>query len=337
MPYRGRHDDAVAGMSDASRVEPYDLLRPGRRVTGMSAVLLPFSDARTPDLDGLRAHLLRTLEAGLVPAVNMDTGYGPTLDDEQRVAVLDLARSVCAGAEFVAGAHVDDEPGDPLDGDRYRQQAELIAGHGGTPILFPSHGLGALDEDGRLAAMRSVGESCDRFLGFELSRAFHPAGFVLSIDGYRELLAIDACVGAKHSSLERQPEWDRLRLRDQVRPEFMVLTGNDLAIDMVCYGSDYLLGISTFAPDLFAERDRRWAAGDASFHQLNDDLQYLGRFTFRTPVPAYKHSAAQFLVLRGWMDDDTTPEGAPRRPDADAAVLREIGERLGVVGVGGAA
>jgi hypothetical protein len=100
---------------------------------------------------------------------------------------------------------------------------------------------------------------------------------------------------------------------------------------MVCYGSDYLLGISTFAPDRFAERDRRWAAGDPSFHQLNDDLQFLGRFTFRTPVPAYKHSAAQFLAQRGWLDGDTTPDGAPRRPDADVAVLREIGGRLGVL------
>ncbi len=311
--------------------EPYDLLRPRRTITGMSAVLLPFTDPDTPDLTSFEAHLVRTLAAGLVPAVNMDTGYGPTLDDGWRARVLELSRSVCDGREFVAGAHVDDAPGDPLDLDRYHRQVELISGAGGTPILFPSHGLGALDEEGRLAALRAVGERCDRFLGFELSRAFHPAGFVLSPDGYRELLGIAACAGAKHSSLERAPEWDRLRLRDELRPDFMVLTGNDLAIDMVCYGSDYLLGISTFAPDLFAERDRRWAAGDSSFHQLNDDLQYLGRFTFRTPVPAYKHSAAQFLVLRGWLDGDVTPTGAPRRPDADVEVLRELGGRLGVL------
>ena len=112
--------------------------------------------------------------------------------------------------------------------------------------------------------------------------------------------------------------------------DFMVLTGNDLAVDMVCYGSDYLLGITTFAPDLFAERDRRWAAGDASFHELNDDLQYLGRFAFRSPVPAYKHSAAQFLRLRGWIDRDATPAGAPERPPTDVAILAEIAQRLGV-------
>jgi len=111
----------------------------------------------------------------------------------------------------------------------------------------------------------------------------------------------------------------------------MVLTGNDLGIDMVMYGSDYLLGLSTFAPDLFAERDRMWAAGDPGFYELNDLLQYLGHFTFRPPVPGYRHNAAMFLELRGWASSDCVPVGAPRRPDSDRAVLRDIGERLGVL------
>ena len=78
-----------------------------------------------------------------------------------------------------------------------------------------------------------------------------------------------------------------------------MFTGNDLAIDMVMYGSDYLLGLSTFAPDLFARRRCARAAGSPAFYELNDALQYLGFFAFRSPVPAYKHSAAMFLKLRG--------------------------------------
>jgi hypothetical protein len=100
---------------------------------------------------------------------------------------------------------------------------------------------------------------------------------------------------------------------------------------MVMYGSDYLLGLSTFAPDLFARRDALWAAGDPGFYELNDLLQYLGFFAFRAPVPAYKHSAAQFLHLRGWLKSDQTHPAAERRPASDVAVLRELGERLGVV------
>jgi hypothetical protein len=109
----------------------------------------------------------------------------------------------------------------------------------------------------------------------------------------------------------------------------MVLTGNDLAIDMVMYGSDYLLGLSSFAPDLFAKRDAMWAAGDADFFQLNDVLQYLGFFAFRVPVPAYKHSAAMLLHQRGWLKTTLTHPQSPERPESDMPILAEILAKLG--------
>src|SRR5690606_8221633 len=101
------------------------------------------------------------------------------------------------------------------------------------------------------------------------------------------------------------------------RPDFKVFTGNDLAIDMVIYGSDYLLGLSTFAPDLFARRDALWAASDPAFFELNDILQYLGFLAFRPAVPAYKHSAAQFLKLRGWTATHAPHPAGGRRPARD--------------------
>ena len=105
-------------------------------------------------------------------------------------------------------------------------------------------------------------------------------------------------------------------------------TGNDLAIDMVIYGSDYLLGLSAFAPEAFGLRDRLWAAGDPRFYALNDVLQYLGAFAFRDPVPAYKHSAAQFLHLRGQIPTTATHPASPTRPDSDLPILAGIVERL---------
>ena len=50
---------------------------------------------------------------------------------------------------------------------------------------------------------------------------------------------------AKHSSLDWRQELRRLELREKCRPEFQIFTGNDLAIDMIEYGSDYLLGLAT--------------------------------------------------------------------------------------------
>jgi len=101
-------------------------------------------------------------------------------------------------------------------------------------------------------------------------------------------------------------------------------TGYADLIDMVIYGSDYLLGLSSFAPDLFGYRDRLWEEGNADFYQLNDILQYLGFFAFRHPVPAYKHSAAQFLKLQGWLDCDHTHPNSQTRPDSDIEILKLI-------------
>ena len=298
-----------------------------RRVTGMAAILLPYRGDGAIDWPSFEAHVARTAAAGLVAAVNMDTGYVQLLGEDDRRRALDIAADVCPG-EFVAGAYVGDEPGASFDLDGYRRAATEICARGGTPVVFPSHGLNALDDEGWVDAVGLIGKEVDRFIGFELGPMFVPYGRIVGIDAYRALLGIPSCVGAKHSSLSRQDEWERLALRDDVRPEFLVLTGNDRAIDMIMWGSDYLLGLATFAPEEFARRDAYWASGDPRFFELNDVLQYLGAFAFRDPVPAYRHDAAMVFELRGWASSDATPPGAPRRPPSDRAVLAAIVEQL---------
>lgn len=302
-------------------------LRPNRAITGMSAILLPHTAERAVDWAAFEAHVVRTAAAGLAPAVNMDTGFVQLLDEATKDRVLDVAGAQ-AGARWVAGAYVRDEPGARFDLAGYLRAATAIAERGGTPVVFPSHGLNELTDDGWVEALQQIGAELDQFIGFELGAMFVPYGRIPGLDAYRAMVEIPSCIGAKHSSLSRQLEWDRLAVRDEVRPDFLVLTGNDLAIDMVMYGSDYLLGLSTFAPEAFARRDQLWAAGDPAFYELNDLLQHLGFLTFRPPVPGYRHDAAMAFVLRGWAQSDEVPEGAPRRPEADRAILADIIERL---------
>jgi len=52
---------------------------------------------------------------------------------------------------------------------------------------------------------------------------------------------------------------------------------------MIEYGSDYLLGLATFAPEKFAERDYLWEAGDLAYYALSDALQHLGNIAFSRP------------------------------------------------------
>ena len=315
-------------MNVMTEVDPQKLIQTCRKITGVSAILLPYGPDDTVDWKGFDDHFQRTLDAGLIPAVNMDTGYANLIDEATRSEVLRRSNAIANGQPYVAGVFVGDEPGASFDRDAYVRGIEQITAQRGTPIFFQSYGLIDLADDDLVRAYEDLAEHCESFLFFELGKMFAPFGKIYSLDVYEQLMQIPNVVGAKHSSLARIPEWQRLELRNRVRPEFKVFTGNDLAIDMVMYGSDYLLGLSTFAPDAFALRDKMWQAGDPRFYQLNDLLQYLGAFTFRDPAPAYKHSAAVFLKLRGMIASDRTHPDAPRRPESDLAVLATIEREL---------
>ena len=297
-----------------------------RPIEGISAVLMPFTTDGQADFAGFAQHLERTVIAGLQPAVNMDTGYVNMLSPAERQQVLMLTQQILGERAFVVGAFIEGLDANPLT--LYQKAVAEIQQHGGTPILFQCSALKCMSPSDLVDLYRQVATNCDRLLAFELGEMFAPFGQIYPIEVFRELMGIPQLVGIKHSSLDRGLEWQRLALRDQLRPDFKIYTGNDLAIDMVMYGSDYLLGLSTFTPEAFALRDSLWERGDPVFYHLNDLLQYLGFFAFRAPVPAYKHSAAQFLKLCGWINYDTPHPEAPQRPVSDLVVLQDIAERL---------
>lgn len=298
-----------------------------RKITGMSAILLPFDQDYAIDWNGFDSHVIRTVEAGLIPAVNMDTGYVNLLDNQTKIDVISRTKRLLCGKAFVAGVYIGDSPNDKWNLEEYVRQLDIVQSNGGIPVIFQSFGLVNQADDKIVECYQALAKYSDKLIAFELGDMFAPFGKIYDLETYTEIMKIPQCIGAKHSSLNRELEWQRLELRNKIRPDFKVFTGNDLAIDMVIYGSDYLLGLSSFAPDLFAYRDRLWEQGEPSFYQLNDLLQYLGFFAFRPPVPAYKHSAAQFLKLQGWINCDHTHPNSPKRPDSDIEILRDIANR----------
>lgn len=302
-------------------------IRPGRKIVAISAVLLPFSRGGDPDLDGFQVHVARTHRAGLKVAVNMDTGFGPQLDPGTRERVLAATREALGpGVAFVAGAMPFGDPGDPLQA--YRNSVRAIVEAGGVPIVFPSEFLAGKDGAGLAELLREITAGAPQALAFELGAQFAPFGRIFDEETFRRVLDIPNIVGVKHSSLSRAREFARLRVRDAARPDFRIYTGNDLAIDMVMYGSDYLLGLSTFDPDAFARRDRWWEEGDERFFDLNDALQALGAVAFRDPVPAYKASAAAYLKLTGGLPDPRPHPACPPRPSGEADLLRPFAGRI---------
>jgi dihydrodipicolinate synthase/N-acetylneuraminate lyase len=298
-----------------------------RKPQGIAAALLPYEAHGRISVEPFQRHLIATHRAGLMNAVNMDTGYVNLLSEMEKGDVLRWTRDALGrDVPFVAGAYIENHDGDVVA--LYRQQLDTIAAVGAMPILVQTARLHGKSAKEKINVYQAVCRGCPQVLGFELSPRFAPNGEIFDEATIRGLMEIPELKGIKHSSLDRSLELNRLGLRDKYRPDFRIFTGNDLGINMIEYGSDYLLGLATFAPEKFAERDRLWETNDSRYYQLSDALQHLGNVAFREPIPAYKHSAAVFLHLTGRIPTDLPHPRNPRRPQWEAEILRDCIRRL---------
>ena len=311
-----------------SAASPFDRPRARRKVHGIAAALLPFESNGRIAVDAFQKHLSATHHAGLENAVNMDTGYVNFLSDAEKMCVLQWTREALGkDVPFVAGAYIEEQT------DRivalYRKQMDAIVAFGGTPILFQTSQLQGKSAKEKGEIYRETCRGYPAVLAFELGAMFAANGEIFDCETILRLMEIPEILGIKHSSLDRLVELERLALRDIHRQGFRIYSGNDLAINMIEYGSDYLLGLATFAPEKFAERDLLWESGDPRYFALSDSLQHLGNVAFREPVPAYKHSAAVFLHLTGRIPSNRTHPNNPQRPIWEVELLRDCVRRLG--------
>jgi 4-hydroxy-tetrahydrodipicolinate synthase len=305
--------------------------QPRRKVQGIAAALLPYSPDGKIAVDAFAQQLISTHQAGLMNAVNMDTGYVNYLSDDEKQDVLEWARRALGqGIPFIAGAYIENQSGSDVVA-LYRQQMEAIVRFDGIPILFQTARVRGETPKTIARIYRDTVRGFPHVLAFELGPMFAENGEIYDLETVQRLMDIPEIEGIKHSSLSRVAELERLTLRDTHRPDFRIYTGNDLGINMIEYGSDYLLGLAAFAPEKFAERDRLWQAGDPEYYALSDALQHLGNVAFRAPVPAYKHSAAVFLNLIGRIPSDRTHPKNLRRQPWESEILMDCVRRLSLL------
>src|SRR5271167_4503842 len=85
-----------------------------REVQGIAAALLPYETNGQVGVVAFQRHLASTHRAGLMNAVNMDTGYVNYLSDAEKLKVLDWTREALGeGVPFVAGAYIEGCDGTP--------------------------------------------------------------------------------------------------------------------------------------------------------------------------------------------------------------------------------
>src|SRR6202030_3223697 len=119
-----------------------------RKVQGIAAALLPYESDGRVAVEAFQRHLVATQRAGLMNAVNMDTGYVNYLIDAEKQEVLRWTREALGdGVAFVAGAYIEGQAGDVVA--LYRREMERIAALDGIPIVFQTarlHGKSAAEK-----------------------------------------------------------------------------------------------------------------------------------------------------------------------------------------------
>jgi hypothetical protein len=310
---------------------PFDLLCPGRRPAGLAPVLLPFGPDGEPDWDGF-AHLLgRVVDAGLIPYLNAGPGFGDRISPSIRAEVVATAGASLGGRTFVAAVRAEDGPDGSFDPSRLAGLVDGIARHDGVVSLLPSPTLEAMAIDEAVGLAAWMGDWCDRLVVADLPAHRWPGGRTWGLDAVTALMDQRTCIGVIDGSWDRQSEWERLRRRDEVRPDFHVFSANVLGVDQIMYGADHALDLSAAVPDAVADRDAVWEQEDPGVVERNDALQALATVVFRPPVEASRHALARVLHLRGWLTQDRVPDGLPRRPETDDELLMPALERLGLV------
>src|ERR1051325_10750636 len=215
----------------------------GRKVEGIAAALLPFEADGRVAVEAFQNHLRATHKAGLTNAVNMDTGYVNYLSENEKMEVLRwTVEALGKGVPFVAGVYIEGQEGEVVS--LYRKQMDAIVAQGGVPILFQTSRLHGKSSAEKAAVYSAACKGYSHVLAFELGKMFAPNGEIFDEETGRRLMEIPEIKGMKHSSLDRLVELKRLTLRDAHRPDFRIYTGNDLGINMIEYGSDYLLGLA---------------------------------------------------------------------------------------------
>src|SRR5579862_676385 len=149
--------------------------QPRRKVQGIAAALLPFEANGRVAVEAFQNHLRATHRAGLMNAVNMDTGYINFLSEAEKVDVLQWAREALGdGVPFVAGAYIEGQDGDVVA--LYRKQMDAIVANGGIPILFQTSRLHGKTSTEKVAVYAAASRGYSQVLAFELGKMFAPNG-----------------------------------------------------------------------------------------------------------------------------------------------------------------
>ena len=294
------------------------------------AVALPMRRDEEPDLSAFRGYLEWVVDQGPIAiAVNADTGEGPTLTPDERMAVLDAAiEAVGDRVPVIAGV-----AGPSTRAAVATARAAAHAGAAGL-LVFP---VGAYQGEPLPAELphayhAAIAAATDLpLILFQLQASL--GGVLFSQETLSRLVDIPTVVAIKEASFDALRFVELRDLLADLRP-IALLTGNDNFIleSFVLGATGALIGMAAIAVRAQVEMVAAEIAGDhATALKQYEALGPLIRATFGPPVRNYRARIKEGLVMQGVIPDATVRRPLlPIRDDERAAVRNGLA-RLGLL------
>ncbi len=263
------------------------------------ATVLPLTVDFEPDLRTLERYLdwvIRQHPVGL--AINVDTGEGPHLSRDERVAVLKTATNVARGrCSIIAGVT------GPYTAAAVEQARDAQAAGADAVMIFPVPAFQAhpLDPEVPFRYHNAIASAIDLpIVLFQLRAVL--GGIEYTRETLSRLLEIDSVVAIKDACFDPAKFLQLRATRNEMPHKIALLTGNDnfIAHSLVLGADGALIGFGTLATALQVQMyDAAKRRDHETLFRLSALLEPLVDVIFAPPVPDYRARTKEALVMQG--------------------------------------
>ncbi len=263
------------------------------------ATVLPLTPDFQPDLKALEHYLDWVIEQGPVAlAINVDTGEGPHLSRDEKIAVLKTAVEVARGrCGIIAGV------GGPYTALAVEQARDARAAGADAVMVFPVPAFAArpLDPAVPFEYHKAIARSMDLpLILFQLQAVLGGTEYPREV--LCKLLEIDSVIGIKDACFD-PVKFTQLRATlNQAPHEIALLTGNDnFILHSLFLGAEgALIGFGTLGTVLQVRMYQAAMARDyETAFRISNLLQPLCEIIFAPPIPDYRARTKEALVMQG--------------------------------------
>lgn len=270
------------------------------------ATILPMDENYRPDYDEFAKYIDWLVEQGAIgAAVNMDTGEGPQLSEEERIQVIKTAKEAAAGRiSVIAGVSGSTTMG-------AAKSAEAYANAGADSlVVFPNAAFRNEPLDVRIPVEyhKAIAHASGLPLVlFQLAPIF--GGVIYSKATLMELIDLPSVAAIKEASFDASLYSEAVDTLNQAPHKITLLTGNDLMITetFLLGAKGALLGVCAIGCGLVAKMLKKFQSGDVQGAlDMRNTVQEFAKVIYGNPMLDYRARAKVALSLIGVIRPEVT-------------------------------